>query len=111
VARSDKEQTMSSVAESSALDQAIAAVDEAIQQIGVLSITTHARYSVLLNALKGFGNLDDARYNFAMEAGLLADAHKQWKLAADALEREIALDPPDTTGDAAMVVSERPWRP
>ena len=77
---------------STELDQAKAAVDEAIQQIGVLSITAMGRYSVLLNALRGFGSLDDARYNFAMENSLLEDAHKQWKLAVHALERVIALD-------------------
>jgi len=77
---------MQSVDQSSALDQAISAVDECVQHIGVLSITTMARYTNLLRALKGFGNLDDARYNFALESDLLADAHKQWKSAADALE-------------------------
>ena len=77
---------------STELDQAKAAVDEAIQQIGVLSITAMGRYSALLNALRGFGSLDDARYNFAMENSLLEDAHKQWKLAVHALERVIALD-------------------
>lgn len=83
---------MESLAQINPLDEAIAAFTVATNDVGVLNITASARYRALLDALRGHGDLDTARYAFAMEASLLESANKQWKLAADGLERLIALD-------------------
>lgn len=83
---------MESVAQVNPLDEAIRAYTTASNDVGVLNITVSARYRALLDALKGFGDLATARYAFAMECDLLANAQKQWKVAADALEILIAHD-------------------
>ncbi len=68
---------------------ALVHVDDAMNEVGSLTISYSGAYCGLQDAIRGFGNLEDARYRFAMEATLLSSAHDTWKQAVAALNTQV----------------------
>lgn len=72
------------------LYEALVKYEDAANDVGALTICASGAYAKLTDAIRGYGNLEDARYRFAMEAALLSDAHDQWKKAVAALGAQVA---------------------
>lgn len=72
------------------LDEAVVVYEQAANELGALSVTCSGAYTKLTDALKGFGNLEDARYRFSMEAALFSSAHNNWKKAVYDLDQRVA---------------------
>lgn len=81
---------MASITGTDPLYDAIVAYEDAANQVGALTIIASGAYRGLADAIGGHGNLEDARYRFAMEAALLSDAHDQWKQAVARLGIQVA---------------------
>lgn len=68
---------------------ALLRVEDAMNEVGSLTVSYSGAYCGLTDAIRGFGNLEDARYRFAMEASLLSAAHDTWKQAVAALNTQV----------------------
>jgi hypothetical protein len=58
--------------------------------VGVRTITASGAYSKLTDAIGGRGDLREAKVTFQLEAALLAVAHQEWALAAQALLAQVS---------------------